>query len=143
MAKYFPAILNWVEQRAIALGGALGRVALVRLAPGGRVYRHVDHGRYYQWRDRYHLVLHSPAGSLLGAGEEWVRMQPGELWWFNNKAPHEACNESDDWRIHLIFDIRHSLVQDKNSVTQVLRYAKPGLQSFCPVPRGGLWNVVP
>jgi len=25
-------------------------------------------------------------------------------------------------------------VQDKNPVTQVLRYAKPGLQGFCPVP---------
>jgi hypothetical protein len=77
----------------------------VRLAPKGRVYRHIDEGEYYRIRDRYHLVLHSAAGSLLGAGDEWVRMQPGECWWFNNKAPHEAYNEADDWRIHLIFDI--------------------------------------
>jgi len=31
--------------------------------------------------------------------------------------------------------VDHSSVQDKNPVTQVLRYAKPGLQGFCPVPR--------
>jgi len=30
---------------------------------------------------------------------------------------------------------RHS-VQDKNPVTQVSRNAKPGLQGFCPAPRG-------
>jgi hypothetical protein len=41
----------------------------------------------------------------LGAANEWVRMQPGECWWFDNKVPHEAYNESDDWRIHLIFDV--------------------------------------
>lgn len=105
IAQHFPQILGWTEAVAASLGGELGRVTLVRLAPHGRVYRHIDHGEYYRWRDRYHLVLKSSAGSVLGAGEEWVRMQPGELWWFNNKAPHEAYNESDDWRIHLIFDV--------------------------------------
>ncbi|MEB3214286.1 MAG: aspartyl/asparaginyl beta-hydroxylase domain-containing protein [Leptolyngbyaceae bacterium] len=105
MAKYFPTILKWTETVAASLNGELGRVTLVRLAPHGRVYRHVDHGEYYRVRDRYHLVLQSPTGSVLGAGDEWVRMHQGEFWWFNNKAPHEAFNESDDWRIHLIFDV--------------------------------------
>jgi len=34
-----------------------------------------------------------------------------------------------------VCDIRLTLVQDKNPVTQVLRYAKPELQGFCPVLR--------
>jgi len=32
-------------------------------------------------------------------------MREGELWWFDNKQYHEACNESDEWRIHYIFDL--------------------------------------
>ncbi|MEO0968094.1 MAG: aspartyl/asparaginyl beta-hydroxylase domain-containing protein [Cyanobacteria bacterium J06639_18] len=32
-------------------------------------------------------------------------MQEGELWWFDNKQPHESFNASEQWRIHLIFDV--------------------------------------
>jgi hypothetical protein len=39
------------------------------------------------------------------AGDERVRMKAGELWWFNNNMQHEAFNESDDSRIHVIFDV--------------------------------------
>jgi hypothetical protein len=105
MAKHFPRILGWTENVATSVGGELGRVTVVRLAPHGKVYRHIDRGEYYRVRDRYHLVLKSPMGSILGAGDEWLRMQEGELWWFNNKVPHEAHNESGDWRVHLIFDV--------------------------------------
>lgn len=106
MAQHFPNVLGWAEKFAVEQSGELGRVTLVRLAPRGRVYRHIDHGDYYRVRDRFHLILHSPRGSLLNAGEEWVRMHEGECWWFDNKQPHEAYNDSDDWRIHLIFDIK-------------------------------------
>lgn len=105
LAQHFPKVMEWLANFAYQVGGELGRATIVRLAPKGHVYRHIDEGEYYQIRDRYHLVLQSSVGSLLGAGDEWVRMQPGEFWWFDNKAPHEAYNESDDWRVHLIFDI--------------------------------------
>lgn len=104
-AQVFPALMQWLETFTQDYGGELGRATIVRLAPKGRVYRHIDQGEYYRIRDRYHLVLQSATGSVLGAGDEWVRMQPGEFWWFNNKAPHEAYNEADSWRIHLIFDV--------------------------------------
>lgn len=32
-------------------------------------------------------------------------MREGELWWFDNKAVHEARNDSASDRIHLIFDL--------------------------------------
>ena len=38
-------------------------------------------------------------------GEEEVGMRQGELWWFDNKKPHESFNRSDEERIHLIFDL--------------------------------------
>ena len=38
-------------------------------------------------------------------GDEEVTMREGELWWFDNKEEHEARNESDHDRIHLIFDL--------------------------------------
>ena len=56
-------------------------------------------------RDRYHLVLRSAAGSWLKAGDEEVRMREGELWWFDNKQMHEAMNDGDQDRIHMIFDL--------------------------------------
>ena len=39
------------------------------------------------------------------SGGETVRMQEGELWWFDNKAVHDAFNPSAEGRIHVIFDV--------------------------------------
>ncbi len=39
------------------------------------------------------------------AGDEEVRMRPGEFRWFDNKAEHEAGNHGSMERIHLIFDL--------------------------------------
>ena len=83
----------------------LSRATIVRLKPKSQVFRHIDEGSYYFLRDRFHLVLQSSAGSVLMSGGEQVRMQEGELWWFDNKQYHESYNESDDWRIHYIFDL--------------------------------------
>lgn len=104
-AEALPRHRAFVEQLARRAHGVPGRAALVRLRPGGRVYEHVDRGLYYQLRSRYHLVLQSRAGSPLRAGDEQVRMREGELWWFDNRLPHEAMNDSDAPRIHLIVDI--------------------------------------
>ena len=105
IAEEFPTIMNFIEEFVQKIGGELGRINIVRLAPKGRVYSHIDHGEYYLVRDRYHLVLQSRAGSWLKCGKEEVRMQEGELWWFDNKQPHESFNASEQWRIHLIFDV--------------------------------------
>lgn len=104
-AAFFPATMTFLLDIASYLQGTLERALYVRLLPHSIVYPHIDNGAYYQTRDRYHLVLVSSAGSLLKSGDEQVVMQAGELWWFDNKAIHESDNSSDDWRIHLIFDI--------------------------------------
>ena len=95
----------FLESFAVEQDAEMGRAKIVRLMPGRRVYPHIDRGQYYKVRDRYHLVLKSAAGSYLKSGDEEVRMREGELWWFDNKAMHEAYNDGDAERIHMIFDL--------------------------------------
>ena len=101
----FPKALALMTEIAQELNAQLSRATIVRLKPKSQVYRHIDTGSYYLLRDRYHLVLRSATGSVLASGDEQVRMQEGELWWFNNKQYHEAINDSNEWRIHYIFDL--------------------------------------
>jgi len=105
VAGRFPAAIAFISSVASELGAEPQRAMYVRLAPRRQVYRHTDVGEYYLVRDRYHLVIQSEDGSPLTSGHERKLLREGELWWFDNKLPHEAFNESDAWRIHLIFDL--------------------------------------
>jgi hypothetical protein len=101
----FPRALSFMTAFSNAMNAQLARAAIVRLKPRSQVGLHIDVGSYYLIRDRYHLVLKSRSGSILVSGNERVRMREGELWWFDNKQHHGALNESDEWRIHYIFDL--------------------------------------
>lgn len=100
-----PLFQEFLKQFASEEDGVLGRAKIVCLPAGRQVYPHSDRGEYYKVRNRYHLVLRSTQGSWLKAGDEEVRMREGELWWFDNKAVHEARNDGEEDRIHLIFDL--------------------------------------
>ena len=91
--------------------GVPGRAVIARLKPNGTIYPHIDDRLYWLLRDRYHLVLKSANGSQFRAGGEEVRMQEGELWWFDPTVLHEGFNDSNEPRIHIIMDILslHSL----------------------------------
>jgi outer membrane protein assembly factor BamB/orotate phosphoribosyltransferase len=105
VSKLFPKAVAFMTDFAKEMNSNLARATIVRLKPKSKVARHIDVGSYYLIRDRFHLVLYSSAGSVLMSGGEQVLMQEGELWWFDNKQYHEAFNESDEWRIHYIFDL--------------------------------------
>jgi aspartyl/asparaginyl beta-hydroxylase (cupin superfamily) len=105
ISKSFPKAVAFMTGVAKEMNSHLSRATIVRLKPKSQVSRHTDAGSYYFLRNRFHLVLHSSAGSVLMSGGERVRIQEGELWWFNNKQYHESHNESDAWRIHYIFDL--------------------------------------
>lgn len=104
-SKVFPGFCSLLREFAREQEARLGRAKIVLLPAGNQVYPHIDRGEYYRLHERYHLVLKSTLGSYLKAGEEEVRMQTGELWWFDNKQVHEAHNDGSDDRIHLIFDL--------------------------------------
>ena len=105
VSELFPRAVAFMTGVAMEMNSQLSRATIVRLKPKSRVSRHIDIGSYYLIRDRFHLVLYSSAGSVLMSGGEQVRMQEGELWWFDNKQYHEAHNESHEWRVHYIFDL--------------------------------------
>lgn len=108
----FPHARAFIQATAETLGGLPGRAKIVNLPPGKRVYPHIDRGAYYLAHARFHLVLRSTHGSILRTGGETRRLANGELWWFDNNLVHEAWNDGDENRIHLIFDILpHAQIQ--------------------------------
>lgn len=108
----FPVARAFLEDVSAELDADLSRAKIVCLPAGRRVYPHIDRGEYYRFRGRYHFVLKSSAGSLLKAGDEEVRMQEGELWWFDNDQMHEAYNDGDEDRVHIIFDLLPADMRD-------------------------------
>ena len=117
----YPLARAFLEQVAGELDSLLSRAKIVCLPAGRRVYPHIDRGAYYRLRNRYHLVLRSTDGSWLKAADEEVRMREGELWWFDNDQMHEAHNDGDQDRIHMIFDLlprsREALAFPERGVT--------------------------
>lgn len=104
-SQNFPVARQFLIDFAEERDSLLSRAKIVSLPAGKRVYPHIDRGEYYRVRDRYHLVLRSTNGSWLKTGDEEVRMREGELWRFDNKQVHEAYNDGDEDRIHMIFDL--------------------------------------
>lgn len=104
-SKRFVLARRFLDEVAREQESILGRAKIVCLPAGKRVYPHIDRGAYYRVRNRYHFVLRSADGSWLKANDEEVRMQEGELWWFDNDQMHEAYNDGDKDRIHMIFDM--------------------------------------
>lgn len=96
-------------------GVRLGRVLITRLDPGGQISPHRDYGPaadgyadtepYWQ---RFHWCLQADEGSLFGAGEEVVRMHPGDVWWFDGGQRHWVQNTGQVPRLHVIVDVHSS-----------------------------------
>jgi len=105
-SERFPLIKSFLEDSAAKLDCDLARAKIVCLPAGRRVYPHIDRGEYYRLSGRYHFILKSSLGSWLKAGDEDIRMKEGELWWFDNDQMHEANNDGDEDRIHIIFDLQ-------------------------------------
>jgi hypothetical protein len=87
-------------------GHRLGRVLISRLGPGCTIPEHVDQGAPATYYERYHLALQSHPGAMNHSGRESVNYRMGEMWWFDNTAPHSIVNNSTDDRICLVMDVR-------------------------------------
>lgn len=82
------------------------RCGFLSLPVGGEVGQHIDIGSYYQTRDRYHLAIQGIYDYTVGG--ETLRVNPGDLIWFNNKLSHGTKNVGDCVRVTFVFDVPHS-----------------------------------
>ncbi len=103
-AAHFPLTLTFLRQFAKRKRGILSRAFFTTLLPGEQVHPHADEGEYYAIRDRYHIVLSSKGSEMLTGGVTSTFVT-GDLFYFNNHLTHEAYNNSDEDRIHIIFDV--------------------------------------
>jgi len=83
----------------------LRRCGFLALPVGQIVGFHIDEGTYYLTKDRYHLSIQGKYEYTVG--DEKMIINPGTLFWFNNKLPHKAMNISDNVRITFVFDVPH------------------------------------
>jgi len=82
------------------------RCGFLSLPVGGEVGLHIDEGKYYQTKDRYHLSIHGKYEYTVG--DEKVVVEPGTLLWFNNKLMHGTQNVGNVTRITFVFDVPHN-----------------------------------
>lgn len=83
--------------------GKFYRCGFLSLPVGGTVGLHIDEGKYYQDKDRYHLSIEGRYRYFVG--DEYVDVEPGTLLWFNNKLKHGTENIGDCTRITFVFDV--------------------------------------
>jgi hypothetical protein len=83
----------------------LRRCGFLALPVGEIVGSHIDEGSYYLTKDRYHLSIQGKYE--YNVGDERIIVEPGTLFWFNNKLPHSAVNIGDSIRITFVFDVPH------------------------------------
>jgi hypothetical protein len=83
----------------------LRRCGFLALPVGQIVGTHIDEGSYYLTKDRYHLSIQGKYE--YNVGDERIIVEPGTLFWFNNKLPHSAVNIGDNVRITFVFDVPH------------------------------------
>ncbi|WP_426106347.1 aspartyl/asparaginyl beta-hydroxylase domain-containing protein [Massilia sp. TSP1-1-2] len=97
-------LIMWLMSRVA--GERLGRCMINKIAPGGRIFPHVDTKSHTDYYSRFHIVLQSNPDSHFRAGTETVNMPAGDIWWFDNAQEHEVINAGTTDRIHLVVDIR-------------------------------------
>lgn len=95
----------------------VGRCAFLKTPEGQITGKHIDEGKYYLNKDRYHLSISGTYEyTVWDDGEndetkEVVNIKPGTFFWFDNKKNHMAKNTSNGDRIAFIFDVPKEVVK--------------------------------
>jgi hypothetical protein len=89
----------------------LYRCAFLRTPIGEITGKHIDEGKYYHTKDRYHLsITGTYRYTVWDDGnddntKEVIVVKPGTYFWFDNKKNHMAENIGNCERIAFIFDV--------------------------------------
>lgn len=84
--------------------GLVTRIALVELAPGGRIAPHTDDQLAANWMHRIHVPLVSPPGVQYRIDGRRLVMKVGRAYDFNNRKTHSVANRSTRPRVNLLVD---------------------------------------
>ena len=85
-------------------GGRVLRAMMARLPAGARIARHRDQHPSFDASHRIHLPLKTNPRVTFMVGSDVIRAEEGVAFELNNTLPHEVVNNSDEPRIHFIFD---------------------------------------
>lgn len=110
---WYPAFYSLPQIREIIFplmhaveGERLGGVLITKLAPGGRIDRHVDAGWHAEYYDKFYVPILNDAGAVFGWDDGVIAPALGDVYWFRNDLPHWVENNSARERIALIVCIR-------------------------------------
>ena len=111
---WYPAINELPMIRPLALGlmskmGAthLGGILITKIPPGCRVDPHIDsnwHADFFNCK--LYVPIQSNPQCFNRCEDEYVVMNTGECWYFNNGVEHEVQNNGNDDRMTLIICMR-------------------------------------
>lgn len=96
----YTEIVNWLKNDGY---DNHARAVFLKLHPRMTWARHFDPGSYHRNHDRYHLSIQGKY--LYEVGGEQITVNPGMLFWFDNKKYHTARNIEDIDRLTFVFDI--------------------------------------
>lgn len=84
--------------------GALSRVMLARMAPGGIIHPHQDQNPAAKWPHKIHVPIVTNDKVTFYVAGTGYHLAEGEAVEVNNMATHGVTNEGAADRIHLIFE---------------------------------------
>ena len=96
--------MPYLRQVLASFDTVVGRSRLMKLAAGTCVPEHVDVNAHWFRRMRVHIPIITDPKVTFTCGDETVHMAAGESWIFDNWLPHSVVNNSENDRIHLVFD---------------------------------------
>ena len=98
------ARLEYIQQVIGSLGEVYGRSRLMRLEPGCEVPLHTDTNYHWYNRVRIHVPITTTPEVIFHCGDKQTHMAAGECWIFDAWRQHRVVNDSDQTRVHLVFD---------------------------------------
>lgn len=106
-AKY-PEIEPFLElATSLGYGSELGRVRISCLPPGAKVKPHIDRGVYFEIHNRLMFPLTTnPLCQFWLDGKGPYKPEVGSVYWFDNQKMHRSRNDSDEYRMFLMVDVR-------------------------------------
>jgi hypothetical protein len=105
-----PALQQTIE----ALPGTRNRIRLMRLRPGGEIFRHSDPmSDIDPTLVRLHIPIVTNPDVDFRVNDQRIVMSPGELWNIDVRFPHQVRNGGETVRVHLVADLLRSDALDE------------------------------